>query len=104
MGIIERAESPYAAPQHIIPKKIGEYRITGDYQKSNLQTMPDKYAIPLLTAFTEQLASSTVFSSLDIFKSYHHIEVAEEYVHKTAIITPLGNLFKTPPYGPTFSR
>ena len=100
LGIIERAESPYAAPLHMVPKKNGEYRITGDYRKLNLQTIPDKYAIPLLTDFTEQLAGATIFSSLDLFKSYYQIEVAEEDVHKTAIITPLGNfVFKRLPMG-----
>ena len=84
----------------MVPKKNGEYRITGDYRKLNLQIIPDKYAIPLLTDFTEQLAHATIFSSLDVFKSYHQIEVAEEDAHKTAIITLLGNfVFKRLPMG-----
>ena len=84
----------------MVPTKKSEYRITGDYRKLNLQTIPDKYAIALLTDFTEQLAGATIFSSLDLFKSYHQIEVEEEDVHETAIITPLGNfVFKRLPMG-----
>ena len=100
LGIIERAESAYASPLHLVPKKNGEYRITGDYRKLNQQTVPDKYAIPLLSDFTAQIAGSKYFSSLDLYKSYHQIEVAPEDVHKTAIITPLGNyVFKRVPMG-----
>ena len=84
----------------MVLQKNREYHITGDYRKLNLQTISDKYAIPLLTDFTEQLAGATIFSSLDLFNSYHQIEVAEEDVHKTAIITPLGNfVFEHLPMG-----
>ena len=54
----------------------------------NRQTIPHKYAVPQLTDFVDLMAGSTIFSSLDLYKSYHQIEVAKEDVHKTAILTP----------------
>ena len=68
----------------------------------NRQTIPDKYAIPLLTDFVDFMTGSTIFSSLDLNKSYHQIEVVEEDLHKTAILTPLGSFaFKKMPMGLT---
>ena len=57
----------------------------------NRQTIPHKYAIPLLTDFVDLMVRSTILSSLDVCKSYHQIEVAEEDVHKTSILIPLGS-------------
>ena len=57
----------------------------------NEQTIADKYSIPLLTDFIGMLAGSTVFPTLDLYKLYHQIRIAPEDVHKTAMITPLGN-------------
>ena len=58
----------------------------------NRQTIPDKYTIPLLTDFVDLMAGSTIFSSLDLYKSYH----------QTAILTPLGSFaFKKMPMGLT---
>ena len=77
---------------HLVPKKNpGEFRITGDFCLLNEQTIADKYSIPLLTDFIGMLTGSTVFSTLDLYKSYHPIQIAPEDVHKTAMITPLGN-------------
>ena len=70
----------------------------------NRQAIPDKYATTLLTDFVDLMAGLTVFSSLDLYKSYHQIEVAEEDVHKTAILTPLGSFaFKKMPMGLTLA-
>ena len=92
LGVIELTESPYASPVHLVPKKNpGEFYITGDFRLLNEQTIADKYSIPLLTGFIGMLAGSTVFSTLDLDKSYHQIRIAPEDVHKTAMITPLGN-------------
>ena len=90
--VIEPTESPYVSPVHLVPKKnLGEFRITGDFRLLNEQTIADQYSIPLLTDFIEMLAGSTVFTTLDLYKSYHQIRIAPEDVHKTAMITPLGN-------------
>ena len=88
------AESQYGAPVglHIVAKKQpGEYRITGDFRLLNKQTVADKYSIPLLTDFIWQLSGCQIFSSIDLFKSYHQIEIAAEDIHKTAMITTVGN-------------
>ena len=92
LGVIEQTESPYASPVHLVPKKNPvEFRITGDFRLLNEQTIADKCSISLLTDFIGMLAGSTVFTTLDLYKSYHQIRIAPEDVHKTAMITPFGN-------------
>ena len=76
----------------MVAKKLpGEYGITGDFRLLNKQTVADKYSIPLLTDFIGQVSGCQIFSSIDLFKSYHQIKIATEDIHKTAMITPVGN-------------
>ena len=92
LGIIVPTVSPFDSPLHMVPKKEpGEYRITRDYRDLNKQTVHDKYAIPFLTDFTDFMYGSRVFSSLDLYKSYHQVEIAEEVIEKTTILTPRGS-------------
>ena len=101
LGVFIPAESPYGAPVPMVAKKQpGEYRITGGFRLLNKQTVADKYSIPLLTDFIGQLSGCQIFSSIDLFKSYHQIEIAAEDIHKTAMITPVGNYaYKRLPMG-----
>jgi len=74
--------------------------VVGDFRLLNQQTVPDKYAIPLLTDFIGELTMATVFSTLDLFKSYHQIKIAPADVQKTAMISPLENFaYKRMPMG-----
>ena len=85
---------------HLIQKKGGGWRITGDFRQLNRQTISDRYSIPLLSDFVGDMEGSIVFSSLDLYKGYHQVEIAPEDQCKTSIITPLGNFaFRRLPMG-----
>ena len=100
LGIISRSESEWASPMHLLQKKGGGWRITGDFRQLNHQTISDRYTIPLLSDFVGDMEGSTVFSSLDLCKGYHQVEIASENQCKTSIITPLGNFaFRRLPMG-----
>lgn len=94
-GLCRPSKSPWASPLHVVPKKNGDLRICGDYRRLNAVTTPDRYPIPRLRDFTHELASKTIFSTLDLNRAYQQIQVAEKDVEKTAIITPFG-LFEFP--------
>ena len=53
--------------------------------------MPDRYALPLLTDFVDFMSSSKHFSSLDLYKFYYQIKIAEQEIPKTVMVTPLGS-------------
>ena len=92
MGVIVPANSPYSSPVHIVPKKqAGEFTVTGDFRLLNEQTTPDRYAAPFISDAVNFLEGSNVFSSLDLYKSYHQIAMADCNVNKTAITTPVGS-------------
>ena len=100
LNVIERANSPYGSSVHLVLKKDGSYRVTGDFRLLNKQTVPDRYALPLLTNFVDFMSGSKHFSSLDLYKSYHQIEIAEQDIPKTAMVTPLGSFcFRKMPMG-----
>lgn len=95
LGICRPSKSPWASPLHVVPKKDGQIRPCGDYRRLNAVTKPDRYPIPRLQDFTYGLSGKSLFTTLDINRAYHAIEVAPEDIEKTAIITPFG-LFEFP--------
>ena len=91
LNVIEPANFPYGNPVRLVRKKDGSYRVTGDFRLLNIQTFPDRYSLPLHTDFMDFISGSKHFSSLDLYKSYHQIEIAEQDIPKTAMVTPLGS-------------
>src|SRR5699024_5022066 len=87
---IRPSNSQWSSPLHLVRKNNGDWRPCGDYRRVNAQTRADRYPIPHLHDFAFNLDSCRVFTSIDLVKAYHQIQVAEEDIPKTAIITPFG--------------
>ena len=90
LGIIRKSKSPWSSPLHLVPKKDGGTRPCGDYRRLNAVTTSDRYPIPYLSDAHNFLEGKTVFSKIDLIKSYYQIPVAPEDIPKTAVITPFG--------------
>jgi len=91
MGIVRRSTSPWASPLHMVPKSNGEWRPCGDYRRLNQRTVPDKYPIPFLMDCTAKVSGCSIFSKIDLIRSYFQVPVHPESVPKTAIVTPFGS-------------
>lgn len=96
IGVCRPSNSPCSSPLHMAPKSDPmDWRPCGDYRRLNAVTTPDRYPVPFITDANNDMSDCEIVSKVDIVRAFHHVPVAPEDVHKTAIITPFG-LFEFP--------
>ena len=57
----------------------------GDYQAPNNATIPYEYPMPHTQDFSVTLRDATIFTKLDLVRTYHQMPVTSSDIHKTAI-------------------
>ena len=94
-GIIEPVTGPveWASPLHAVRKSDNSWRVCGDFRALNKVTKADRYPLPSLASFNEEMHGCQVFSKIDLRRAYHQVPVAEQDQMKTVINTTKG-LFK----------
>jgi Reverse transcriptase (RNA-dependent DNA polymerase) len=109
-GIIEPAQSPWAANVVLVRKRSGEFRCCLDYRGLNDVTKKDAYALLHTDVCLDAMSGSQRFTTFDLRSSYHQVAVAPEDRDKTAFICREGMYrFVTMPFslcnaGATFQR
>lgn len=104
-NIIRPSISPYSAPVWIVDKKKDasgkkKYRMVIDYRRLNEKTIEDKYPLPRIEEILDNLGKSCYFSTLDMAKAFHQIEMDEESIEKTAFSVNNGHYeYLRMPYG-----
>lgn len=102
LGMIQESTSPFASPALLVKKKSGEWRLCVDYRKLNSLTIKNRYPMPVMEEFLDELAGAIWFSSLDLRSGFHQVKVKEADQFKTAFQTHSGhNEYKVMPYGVT---
>ena len=89
-GVIEPAQSEWASPVVIVPKKGGDPRFCVDYRKLNAVTVRDSYPLPRMDECIDSLGDARVFTTLDALSGYWQIDIADEDRDKTAFTSHHG--------------
>ena len=89
-GAIQPSSSAWSSPLVLVRKKKGDVRVCIDYRKLNERTVKDAYPLPRIDMCLDCLASSKIYSTIDLQSAYMQLELAEEDRHKTAFITKHG--------------
>jgi len=95
-GLIRESNSPYNSPTWVVPKKTDasgkiKYRVVIDYKKLNEITIPDRYPIPNMDEILGKLGKCQYFTTIDLAKGFHQIEMDSESIPKTAFSTKSGH-------------
>eukprot|EP00253_Pinus_taeda_P016803 PITA_16803 len=87
---------------NIVPvdKKQGTIRVCVDYRDINRACPKGNYPTPFIDQLIDERAGSEIYSFMDGFFGYNHINIAPTDQHKTAFICPWGIFaYKKLPFG-----
>ncbi|KAL6419047.1 hypothetical protein ACFW04_014109 [Cataglyphis niger] len=86
--------------QRISRLSSSTWRLCGNYRVLNATTIPNRYPLPYIQAFTADLHGKSIFIKIDLVKAYYQVPVAKEDIPKTAVTIPFGLFeFLVMPFG-----
>jgi hypothetical protein len=88
--IISPSVSPWSFPIICVPKKTGDVRLCIDLRPLNAITKKFHFPLPQLDEILTKLSGAKYFTSLDMIKSYFHIELDKQSRQKVAFTTEYG--------------
>lgn len=94
--IIWKSKSPYCSPIWIVPKKSDaagkpKFRLVIDYRSRNEITINDKFPIPVMDEILDKLGRCQYFTTIDLAKGFHQIQMDQQSIPKTAFSTKYGH-------------
>jgi len=99
-GKISPRKSPARAPILFVPKPDGRLWLVVDYRGLNKVTVHNKYPIPLMTEFRDQVRDAQIFTKRDLKDGFHLIRILKGDEWKTAFQTRYGHYqYRVMPFG-----
>jgi hypothetical protein len=101
-GIVVPSLSPFASPVLLVKKKDGTWRFCVDYRKLDAVAIKNKFPMPIIDEFIDEIAGAAYFTKLDLNSRFHQIRMAHMDEYKTTFKTHHGHFqFRVMPFGLT---
>jgi hypothetical protein len=81
---IHPSSSPWGCSALYVLKKDKGLCLCVDYRQLNAVTIKNKYPLPRIDIFFDQMAGAQVFSKIDLRSGYHQIKIHDEDIPKMA--------------------
>jgi len=82
---------PWGLSMLFVKKKCGTLRLCIDYRYLNKVMIKNRYPLPRINDFLDQLKGATVLFKIDLRSGYHQVHIKEDDIFKPAFRTRYGH-------------